>query len=82
MISPYRFLEAAEDSGILISIGHWLMLEACRQLREWQMNSYSEQPVNITVNVSARQFADPRLASDIRNALQQTESNLHGCNWK
>jgi EAL domain-containing protein (putative c-di-GMP-specific phosphodiesterase class I) len=73
MISPYRFLEAAEDSGILVSIGHWLLLEACRQLREWQMNSYSEQPVNITVNVSARQFADPRLASDIQNALQQTE---------
>ncbi len=73
LISPYRFLEAAEDSGILISIGHWLLLEACRQLREWQMNRYSEQPVNITVNVSARQFADPRLASDIQNALQQTE---------
>jgi diguanylate cyclase (GGDEF)-like protein/PAS domain S-box-containing protein len=73
LISPYRFLEAAEDSGILVSIGHWLLLEACRQLHEWQMNSYSEQPVNITVNVSARQFADPGLASDIQNALQQTE---------
>lgn len=72
LISPYRFLEAAEDSGILISIGHWLMLEACRQLHEWQMNGYSERPVNITVNLSARQFADPRLASDIQNALQQT----------
>jgi len=73
LISPCRFLEAAEDSGILVSIGHWLLLEACRQLHEWQMNSYSEHPVNITVNVSARQFADPGLASDIQNALQQTE---------
>ena len=72
LISPYRFLEAAEDSGILISIGHWLMLEACRQLREWQVNGYSERQVNITVNLSARQFADPRLASDIQKALQQT----------
>jgi EAL domain-containing protein len=59
LISPYRFLEAAEDSGILISIGHWLMLEACRQLHEWQMSGYSERPVKITVNLSARQFADP-----------------------
>jgi diguanylate cyclase (GGDEF)-like protein/PAS domain S-box-containing protein len=73
LISPYRFLEAAEDAGILVSIGHWLILEACRQVREWQMNSYSEQPMNITVNVSARQFADPGLAIDIQNALQQTE---------
>jgi diguanylate cyclase (GGDEF)-like protein/PAS domain S-box-containing protein len=72
LISPYRFLEAAEDTGILISIGQWLMLEACRQLREWQISAYSEQPMNITVNISARQFADPRLVSDIQNALQQT----------
>ncbi len=72
LISPYRFLEAAEDSGILISIGQWLILEACRQLREWQMNAYSERPMNITVNVSARQFADARLLSDIQTALQQT----------
>ncbi len=72
LISPYRFLEAAEDSGILISIGQWLILEACRQLREWQMNAYSERPMNITVNVSARQFADAQLLGDIQTALQQT----------
>jgi EAL domain-containing protein (putative c-di-GMP-specific phosphodiesterase class I) len=72
LISPYRFIEAAEDSGILVSIGHWLLLQACRQLREWETNNYSEQPMNITVNVSARQFADARLASDIQDALQQS----------
>jgi diguanylate cyclase (GGDEF)-like protein/PAS domain S-box-containing protein len=72
LISPYRFIEAAEDSGILVSIGHWLMLQACRQSREWEVNHFSEQPVNITVNVSARQFADARLASDIQDALRQT----------
>jgi diguanylate cyclase (GGDEF)-like protein/PAS domain S-box-containing protein len=72
LISPYRFIEAAEDTGILVSIGHWLMLQACRQLREWHVNRLTEQTVNITVNVSARQFADARLASDIQDALQQT----------
>ncbi len=72
LISPYRFIDAAEDSGILVSIGHWLMLQACRQLREWEVNHLSEQPVNVTVNVSARQFADARLASDIQSALQET----------
>ena len=72
LISPYRFIEAAEDTGILVSIGHWLMLQACRQLREWEMSNYSEQPRNITVNVSARQFADARLVSDIQNVLQET----------
>jgi diguanylate cyclase (GGDEF)-like protein/PAS domain S-box-containing protein len=72
LISPYRFIEAAEDTGILVSIGHWLMLEACRQLREWEMNSYSAEPINMTVNVSARQFADARLITDIEKVLRET----------
>jgi EAL domain-containing protein (putative c-di-GMP-specific phosphodiesterase class I) len=72
LISPYRFIEAAEDTGILVSIGHWLMLQACRQLREWELSNSSAQPVNITVNVSARQFSDARLASDIQDALRET----------
>ena len=72
LISPYRFIEAAEDSGILVSIGQWLILQACRQLREWEVSQFSAQPVNITVNVSARQFADARLANDIQGALRET----------
>jgi diguanylate cyclase (GGDEF)-like protein/PAS domain S-box-containing protein len=75
LISPYRFVEAAEDTGILVSIGHWLMLQACRQLREWELNHLTEEPINVTVNVSARQFADARLASDIQDALQQSGLN-------
>jgi diguanylate cyclase (GGDEF)-like protein/PAS domain S-box-containing protein len=72
LISPYRFIEAAEDTGILVSIGHWLILQACRQLQEWEVNNSSGQPTNITVNISARQFADARLANDVQDALQQT----------
>jgi diguanylate cyclase (GGDEF)-like protein/PAS domain S-box-containing protein len=72
LISPYHFIEAAEDTGLLVSIGHWLILQACRQLREWDLNKFSAQPVNMTVNVSARQFADARLVSDIQEALRET----------
>ena len=72
LISPYRFIEAAEDTGILVSIGRWLMLQAFRQLREWEVEHFSEQSVNLTVNVSARQFSDARLTSDIQDALQQS----------
>jgi diguanylate cyclase (GGDEF)-like protein/PAS domain S-box-containing protein len=72
LISPYRFIEAAEDSGILVSIGHWLILQACRQLREWESSSFSEPTMNVTVNISARQFADARLANDIQDALRET----------
>jgi EAL domain-containing protein (putative c-di-GMP-specific phosphodiesterase class I) len=72
LISPARFIAAAEDTGILVSVGRWLILQACEQLRAWETKDYSQPPVNITVNLSARQFADARLASDIQNALQQT----------
>lgn len=72
LISPCRFIEAAEDTGILVSIGHWLILQACRQLREWEVNNPSDRPMNVTVNVSARQFADARLVNDLQDALQET----------
>ncbi|HTZ82517.1 MAG TPA: EAL domain-containing protein [Candidatus Acidoferrales bacterium] len=72
LISPYRFIEAAEDTGVLVSIGHWLIMQSCRQLREWQMNEYGQRPMNITVNVSARQFADAHLVNDLQEALQET----------
>jgi diguanylate cyclase (GGDEF)-like protein/PAS domain S-box-containing protein len=72
LISPYRFIEAAEDTGILVSIGHWLILQACEQLRTWEADQLSEQPMSITVNVSARQFADARLVNDIQDALKET----------
>lgn len=70
LISPYRFIEVAEDSGILVSIGHWLMLQACRQLREWEQSAFPQ--LHVTVNLSARQFSDGRLASDIQDALRET----------
>ncbi len=72
LISPYRFIEAAEDTGILVSIGHWLLLQACRQLRAWEDTHLPEQPTRVTVNVSARQFADARLVNDVQDALQET----------
>ena len=70
LISPYRFLEAAENSGILVSIGHWMILQACRQLRDWQPDTATDAPT-ITLNVSARQFADAHLVNDLQEALQE-----------
>lgn len=72
LISPYRFIEAAEDTGILVSIGRWLLQQACRQMREWEIANSHLPPVNIAVNVSGRQFADARLPSDIQEALRET----------
>ena len=72
LISPYNFIDAAEDAGLLVSVGRWLIAEACRQMREWQFDAASSPRMNVTVNVSARQFADARLVNDLQDALQET----------
>jgi diguanylate cyclase (GGDEF)-like protein/PAS domain S-box-containing protein len=72
LISPSRFIEAAEDTGVLVSIGHWLLVQACRQLREWQASYPAGGPWNVTVNLSARQFADARLVKDVQVAMRET----------
>lgn len=75
LISPDRFLEAAEDSGILASTGQWLLEQVCRQLREWEGMRPAGSAVSVTVNVSARQFGDARLVKDIQQALRETGLN-------
>jgi diguanylate cyclase (GGDEF)-like protein/PAS domain S-box-containing protein len=72
LISPYHFIEAAEDSGILVSIGHWLLLQACRQLREWEVGGWAEKSLSLAVNISPRQFSDARLLNDIQDVLRET----------
>lgn len=71
LVSPDKFLEAAEDTGLLVYIGHWLVVEACRRLREWQSKNPFGEPLTISVNLSSRQFRDARLAGDVRDALQE-----------
>ena len=85
LISPEKFMAAAEDTGLLVSIGQWVILEACEQLRAWDSKvSASRIPqcrrVNVSVNVSARQLADLRFVSGLEATLRQTgidPSRLH-----
>jgi diguanylate cyclase (GGDEF)-like protein/PAS domain S-box-containing protein len=72
LISPHKFLDAAEDTGLLVAIGQWLMMEACRQLREWQTRNSALKSIRMTVNVSARQFADAGLVGMVQSALRET----------
>src|SRR5271165_4918581 len=72
LISPMKFLEVAEDSGLLVSIGRWLISEACQQLRAWQTKDRAIGPLQVSVNLSSRQLADNALVSDLRRILQET----------
>jgi len=72
LISPAKFLEVAEDTGLLVSIGHWLVSVACQQLRTWQTKDPAMEPVYMSVNLSSRQLADTGLVSNLRSVLQET----------
>ena len=66
LLSPGQFIPVAEETGLILPLGLWVIEEACRQLKEW---SAIVPGVRVSVNVSARQFQEPRLAHDIRDAI-------------
>ena len=72
LISPYKFLDAAEDTGLIVAIGQWLLTEACRRMSAWQAGDYSVWDLKVNVNLSPRQFNHSHLVDDVREALRQT----------
>jgi EAL domain-containing protein (putative c-di-GMP-specific phosphodiesterase class I) len=72
LISPYKFIEVEENVGLLVTIGKWVVWEACQQITAWQSRYPSLGHLSMTVNISARQFAHSHLVKDIRAALQES----------
>lgn len=69
LISPMEFIPIAEETGLIIPIGEWMLKEACTQNRVWQDAGY--QHLSIKVNVSARQFQHHNLVEEVRLVLKQ-----------
>ena len=67
MVSPMQFIPLAEETGLIVPIGRWVLKEACAQNMAWQLRGL--RPVSMAVNLSPRQFADPNLLQDIDEAL-------------
>ena len=69
-IAPLRFIPIAEETGLIVPIGKWVLETACRQNVAWQKQGLPR--MNIAVNLTARQFADEHLLEDIATILQAT----------
>jgi len=69
-LMPGEFIGLAEESGLIVPLGRWVMKEACRQNKAWQDAGLT--PITIGVNVSARQFSDTGLVADVRAALEES----------
>lgn len=73
MVSPLQFIPLAEESGLIIPIGQWVMSTACRQLAEWQHDPV-RQAWTIGVNISARQLSQPDFVQQVLNILASTNA--------
>ena len=73
LISPNTFIQVAEETGMIIPIGKWILGVACRQTAEWQ--AFSQSSLSTSVNLSAKQLGHPYLMEQIKQVLDQTELN-------
>ncbi|MBT9528385.1 MAG: EAL domain-containing protein [Rhizobacter sp.] len=69
LVSPLKFIPLAEETGLIVQIGDWVLNEACRQLRSWLEAGY--QVPRLAINISARQFQHPKLLETLAQALTE-----------
>ena len=74
LVSPVKFIPVAEESGLIVQIGEWVLKSACLQLRAWQGNPLTHH-LQIAVNVSARQFRQPDFVSRVISIFEETGAN-------
>ncbi len=73
MIQPGKFVELAEETGLIIPMGRWVLREACTRARDWRARfPGSARPLQISVNLSARHFQEPSLLEDVQQALNDS----------
>ena len=75
LVAPMEFIPIAEEMGLIVPLGRWILREACRQTRAWQRayaTSGLPQAIGVTVNLSARQLLQPELPSDVAAALRDS----------
>jgi diguanylate cyclase (GGDEF)-like protein/PAS domain S-box-containing protein len=70
LISPTEFIPVAEESGVIVEVGAWVLNEACRQAASWQALRPDGPPFDVAVNVSTRQLQDPNLVRAVAAALE------------
>ncbi|MCU1486917.1 MAG: diguanylate cyclase/phosphodiesterase [Actinomycetia bacterium] len=69
MTKPDSILPIAEETGLVVPIGRWVVAEACRQLRAWQLDEPATAPAEVTVNVSRRELLDPGYVPFVQYSL-------------
>ncbi|MBA2450028.1 MAG: EAL domain-containing protein [Chloroflexi bacterium] len=72
LVSPARFIPIAEETGLIVPIGQWVLEQACRQAQTWRADLPDAHDLVMSVNLSARQFRHPELVEDVSTILRET----------
>jgi diguanylate cyclase (GGDEF)-like protein/PAS domain S-box-containing protein len=72
MIPPKEFIPVAEETGLIHSLGLWVLRQACQQMHSWQIQYPIDPPLTIHVNVSGKQFIQPDFVENIQRVLDET----------
>ena len=73
LVMPGEFISVAEETGLITSIGRWVLNEACRQTAVWQAEIPGRSDIAIAVNLSAKQFTQPDLCEQVQEALRKAK---------
>ncbi|MBV8856892.1 MAG: EAL domain-containing protein [Acidobacteria bacterium] len=72
LVMPSDFIPVAEETGLIIPLGAWVLNEACRQMRLWQRQGAADETVAVSVNLSSRQFSQADLIEQVAGALRES----------
>ena len=74
LLPPGQFIRLAEESGLIVPLGDWVLEEACRQIDLWSQ-THPSSSIPISVNISARQFRQPDFVEQVLGVLRRTNAN-------
>lgn len=77
LIPAAAFIPIADESGLIILIGRWVLTQACHQLRSWQDEIGPDRSLTVTVNVTSRQLLDPAFVTDVDAAIRESGIDPH-----
>ena len=72
LVPPAEFISLAEDTGLIVALGDWILGEACRQAVLWQTQGAPESSPYVSVNISGKQFSCPNFLDQVRGALERS----------
>ncbi|MEM9154614.1 MAG: EAL domain-containing protein [Cyanobacteria bacterium P01_F01_bin.33] len=71
-VSPGEFIPIAEETGLILPLGEWVLREACQQMRQWQQEFPSAEPLYISVNITSNQISQANFIETVEHTLRET----------